>query len=298
MRKLLRANLTRLKKDKIFHLTMLALLVIVAFVLYSCVSVSRTEWNPSESYEEEFPEADYMEEYTPTSFEEKYFDSLPLSGFVLLVPISFFLGAEMSDGGARKKLSVGHTRAGVYFSDFLTSLVIVCAPFLIWLLGAVLGARLCGLGMLEKAEFVRYLTVSFFSMLPLAAVFTLIGHLTDNKALPVVISMVMMLLLILLSAWVCNTLAEPERITYYEITAEGMNLVEDVENPEYVGGTLRVVLPVLEILLPVCHQIRICSMWSSIVTLREAVLMIADAIALTAVLNAVGILLFRRKDLK
>ena len=296
MRKLLRANLTRLKKDKIFHLTLLALLVIVALVLYSCVSMSRTEW--AESFEEEFPEEDYMEEYIPTSFEEKYFNSLPFAGFVLLVPISIFLGTEMSDGGIRKKLSVGHTKAGVYFSDFLTSLVIVCVLFLIWLLGAVIGARLCGLGELEKTEFVRYLAVSFFSMLPLAAVFTLIGQLTDHKAMPVVISMVLTLLLIILSAWICNTLAEPERITYYEITAEGMNLVEDVENPSYVGGTQRVILTGLEMLLPVCHQIRICSMWSSIVTVREAVLMIADAIALTAVLNAVGILLFRRKDLK
>ena len=102
MAKLLRANLSRLWKSRIFYVGLIFMLLLNVFLVLD-------GWN---SGRQGYPEP----------LEDMLFQNCIIIGFVCAVVVGMFLGTEYSDGTIRNKIAVGHTRASIYLAN-----LIVCA---------------------------------------------------------------------------------------------------------------------------------------------------------------------------
>ena len=110
-----------------------------------------------------------------------------IAGLLLSVFCALFTGAEYSDGTMRRKLAAGHSRAVVYLSHLALSVmvgVLLCLGYI----AAVLAVGLPLLGPLQiPASTILFFTLCAFVMTAaLAALFTLISMLCQNKAVTAV----------------------------------------------------------------------------------------------------------------
>lgn len=276
MRNLLSANLNRLVRARIFWLCTVAMLCFTVASMLRGVRFVRIENLDRD--------LDYY-----------YFRLLPYFGFFLSVFTALFLGTEYSDGTVRNKLIIGHTRSEIYLANLLTCFVGSFAVFLAWAVGGLVGIPYFGLWSVGISGYFRYLAVGLFTVLALTAILTVIAQMIANKAYNAVVSILAAIFLLLLASYFYNALCEPETIMDgVTITAEGEVLFGDIiENPAYIGGTLRTVYEIMLQILPTAQQI-----WIADETVTQPVLMCAVSLAVIAVMTGIGLLCFRKKDLK
>lgn len=276
MRNLLSANLNRLVRARIFWLCTVAMLCFtVAFMLLG-IRLVRIENLDRD--------LDYY-----------YFRLLPYFDFFLSVFIALFLGTEYSDGTVRNKLIIGHTRSEIYLANLVTCFAGSFAVFLAWAIGGLVGIPYFGLWSMGISGYFQCLAVGLLTVLALTAILTVIAQLIANKAYNAVTSILAAIFLLLLASYFYNALCEPETIMDgVTITAEGEVLFGDIiENPAYIGGTLRTVYEIMLQILPTAQQI-----WIADETVTQPVLMCAVSLAVIAVMTGIGLLCFRKKDLK
>ena len=163
MAKLLRANLSRLWKSRIFYIGL-------AFMLLLNVFLVLDGWN-------------YGRQGYPEPLEDMLFQNCIIIGFVSAVVVGMFLGTEYSDGTIRNKIAVGHTRASIYLAN-----LIVCAAASALLLmislsvGFGLGSFLLDpLGLPVKA-LLLYTLIGLLTTVSFASIYTLVAMLSPSKA--------------------------------------------------------------------------------------------------------------------
>ena len=277
MRRLLSANFTRLWKNRVFWFSLLAILVI------SVINMANGCRQDLEMLAEGYSKG--LDDY--------YFELAPFLGLFFAVFISLFLGTEYSDGTVRNKVVIGHSRGSIYLANVLTC---TAASFLFaaaWMLGGLVGIPVLGVWRMGLSGAMQYLCLSLLFFAALSAIFTLVGSISSNKAASAVISMLLFLGLLVVASMIYNRLCEPEMISSVEITAEGMQMTEPSRNPDYVGGTLRTVYELILNILPTGQAILMANL-----EITRPVLQMASSALITAVVTAVGIALFRKKDLK
>lgn len=127
MRKLLSADLYRLKRDKVFWICFLGMLLYTVLgMLGNCGQALRDT-------------ASFT--YTLDMFYFIY--NLPI-GLLIAVFVSMFLGAEYGDGTIRNKLIVGHTRRDIYLANLVTNMVGGSLLLLAGLIGGLCGIPFMG----------------------------------------------------------------------------------------------------------------------------------------------------------
>ena len=127
MSKLLASNFSRLKKNKVFWVEC------ICMVLFGLYLVGR-------KYLERLK---YQEE---SVLDNGFFAYVLVIGFAMAAFGSLFLGTEYSDGTIRNKLIVGHTRMRIYLANLIVSLAaggLMCLCFIIP--AAALGILLLGM---------------------------------------------------------------------------------------------------------------------------------------------------------
>ena len=134
-----------------------------------------------------------------------------IAGLLLSVFCALFTGAEYSDGAMRRKLAAGHSRAVVYLSHLALSVmvgVLLCLGYI----AAVLAVGLPLLGPLQiPASTILFFTLCAFVMTAaLAALFTLISMLCQNKAVTAVASIFLAYFLLFLGIFF-NSQSTPDR---------------------------------------------------------------------------------------
>ena len=170
MNKLLSADFARLKKD-----TFLKFCLIFMFIIGILCPVI--------SYKS-------MIKYEYTVYLENNFFSY--SSFMVILFSAFcslFIGTEYSDGTIRNKLIIGHKRMDIYLSNLITCIIsgfAMCAAYLISYL--CVGVPLLGFFTAVEIRVVWiFLGCNLVLTIALAAIFTLISMLNQNKALSAVI---------------------------------------------------------------------------------------------------------------
>jgi hypothetical protein len=275
MRKLLSANFSRLWKDKIFWIcaaTILGLdvyMVLIGEKVDNMLNLGRN--------------LDYY-----------YFNLLPFFGVVLSVFISLFLGTEYSDGTVRNKLIVGHTRTEIYLANLLTCFGGCLIFFAVWAVAGLVGIPYFGLWSMGIGGWLQLLFISLLTILAMASILTMISQMITNKAINAVVAIFIALALLLLSSTFYNSFCEQETISIATVDAYG-KLVwgEEIPNPAYIGGALRIVYQVILNILPTGQQI-----WIADETVTHPVLMCMYSLMIIVVFTGIGLLLFRKKDLK
>lgn len=276
MRNLISAGLIRLRKDKVFWALMIGtLLISILYIVNAGRVATLNGWD-------QFRLEDY------------YFQMTPFILFLNAIFTGMFLGTEYSDGTIRNKLIVGSSRTDVYLSNlFLCFTATLCLLFM-WLAGGMAGVPVFGFFQTGARNILLYLMLLVLMAAAFCAISAFLGMNCSNKALGVVLSMLLALFLLIWGSSLYNTLCEPEMSGGVMVTEEGtVEMMEPAPNPGYVSGVTREVCEFVLELLPSGQGILIANL-----EVVRPVRMILCSVFLTGVMTFGGIWVFRKKDIK
>lgn len=276
MRKLLSANFSRLWKDKFFWGCIVIMLIYsVLYMLNGCrqATLDLAEYNYS------------MDEY--------YFHFAISIGIFCALFSSMFFGTEYSDGTIRNKVVVGHTKTNIYIANLITTIIATLLMMSIWLIGALIAIPALGVWQMGITGLLVYLMIAVMLVVAFSAICTVVYMLSTNKALTVVISMLLILGLLIFSSMLYNGLSQPETISGVLITANGMEMSEPSPNPNYVSGVMRKIYGFILDFLPTGQGLQ---MWQ--LEIDHPVRMLVSSCLITLATTCSGIFVFKRKNLK
>lgn len=275
MSKLLSANFMRLGKSGIFRLCMLAMAAIAVIMLFSNYRI--------------------IKEGGEATLEGNVFSFAPFIGIVAACFISLFIGTEYSDGTMRNKLIAGHSRGAVYMANFLTATaagILMCLVyFLVYTaVGAVYtGWFTCSVrALLPSALGALVLTGAF------SGIFTLIAMLNRRKAVSAMISVLLAFALLFAASYMANRMSEPKYWGGTIVMADGtVRQEEETKNTRYLEGTKRQVYEFCFDLCPGGQQLQLAQGgW------QHPWRLMGYSAGIMVVVTAIGVIVFRRKDLK
>lgn len=207
--------------------------------------------------------------------------------------ISLFLGTDYSNGTIRNKLMIGSTRTRIYLSNLVTTaaggLLIAAARCIPCAVTACFGKEF---GMSED-EFIFKMSIVVCAIAAMSAIFTLLGMSITSRSANAAVTITSAFVLILGSAIIMSILEQPEYISVYEATENGITLTDPRPNPAYVSGTKRGVLTTVNDVLP---SGQVMQMEAGVLHNKE--LMPLYSLGAIAVTTAAGAVVFRKKDLK
>lgn len=276
MRRLLKANFSRLMKNKLFWGLVVAELFLGVL----------------------FPVLHYMD-----NIDEKSGWTMDATIFVyaLIVPLmvsllaALFIGSEYSDGTMRNKLIVGHVRRKIYVAGLIANMeaaFLLCFSFL--LSHICVGVPLLGWFVSDMKKVMVYFLVILAMVAACTAIFTLITMLNSNKAYSVAECILIIFMLLFVGIRITAALNEPEIYDAYSYMSEGVTVQEDATpNPNYVSGTKRQIYLFLNEFLPGGQMLRLANMNAE----HPVRYVIYDAVIFSLATGG-GIFIFRKKDLK
>lgn len=276
MRNLLSANMLRLRKSHIFRL---CAAVIVLLVIFSCLN----QYHMKLAYNAQ------------VSLDKLFFSCALICSFASAIFSALFVGTEYSAGTIRNKLIVGHRRIQVYFSNFITCSVaglVFNLAFSIPLL--LLGIPMFGFFKSPASLILICILITILSTICLCAIFTLLSMLISNRAFSVVLCIVFLGAMLLAATVFLSRLQEPEFTSGYSISVDGVLAPTDPEpNYLYVTGVKRQVFQFMLDFLPAGQ---ILSLWD--MSIVHPWQMVLYSLAVTIAVTALGVAVFRKKDLK
>ena len=277
MRKLITANFFRIRKDR-FSWCVVGIIVILSLV---------NVFNSARSYEA-MADAGYI-----LSLEDYYFNQAPLIGAFLALLISMFLGTEFSEGTIRNKLCIGHKRNEIFLSNFISCALATIALTAVWLLISALLFGLIGPLEMSISEFVGCILVAMGFAVSFAALYTVIGSLSSNKAMTIIYTFAVFIVFAIAASGLYDRLCEPEMNEGMMLVGTQLVEMEPTPNPLYLSGMIRTVCEAALELLPTGQALLL-----SDVAVEYPVRAIALSVVFTTVTLLVGGMLFKKKDIK
>lgn len=276
MRKLLKANFSRLRHDRVFWL-LAALMVFfgVSMAAVNAIHIRREG-------------VVWVMDFSLLTY-------VTLAPILASVFAALFIGSDYSDGTLRNKLIAGHHRSHIYLVNLITCCfagLILCMAFVIpqGILGLLLGGQIQS----SSAKLLLYGALSLALMLAFTALFTLIAMLCQNKSHTVAGCILLAFVLIFLGVYITSSLNEPEYLAGYSYTENDVTVEEpETKNPNYVSGTKRQVYEFMQDFTPGGQVLQI----SDMDTEKPAILALYDGIILLAA-TGLGMVFFRRRDLR
>ena len=277
MRKLITANFFRFRKDRFSRC------VVGIIVILSLVNV----FNSARSCEAMVASGYIM------CLDDYYFNQAPLIGAFLALLISMFLGTEFSEGTIRNKLCIGHKRDEIFLSNFISCALATIALTAVWLLISALLFGLIGPLEMSISEFVGCILVAIVFAVSFAALYTVIGSLSSNKAMTIICTFAVFIVFAMAASALYDRLCEPEMNGGMMLVGTQLVEMEPTPNPLYLSGAIRTVCEVALNLLPTGQALLL-----SEVAIEYPVRSIALSAVFTIVTLLAGSMLFRRKDIK
>lgn len=273
MTKLLQSNLLRLWKSKAFWVC--AMLSLALTVLNSI------ELNPDNSWV-------YKTGSTIVN------NGSNLSIFLSIFS-GLFLGTDYACGTIRNKLTVGHSRVAVYFSNLIVTIMGSLIITVIYTIPAVFRALVWGkeLGM-PTNEFLLNIAIFVCAIIAYSAIFTLLGMLILEKFLTTTFTIALALLMLVSSSVLMTFLNQSEYIQDSKTTENGVEMTEPIPNPSYIKpGIKRDIMRTIADVTP-------CGQLMSLETneLHNPEFYPLYSFGVLAVTTTAGILVFHRRDLK
>lgn len=276
MNKLLRQNLYRLKHNKVFWLGMIFMFGFALLRVF-------TDLNEQILYD------------SVTEPQKLFFTSVIFVGVVGSVFSSLFLGTEYSDGTLRNKLIVGRTRVAIYLSSFITvSIAMLLFLGAYFVPAFVLGLAIFGAPTCPWLMILVYFLSSITLTLAYSALLTALGACIQNRAISAVVA-ILTIILLFGGATICQ--AKLEAPEFYDgfiyVDNLGNTMQETSPNPQYISGTEREVYQALLDVNPAGQSFQV-SGYKSVYPFRLPLY----ALAVIIIATYLGLVIFRREDLK
>lgn len=276
MIKLIRANFSRLFKDKIF-LIALAIMAALGSAL------------PLIHY------ADNVKNAANWTGDGSCFVYVFFAAVLTSIVTALYVGTEYGDGTLRNKCIVGHGRGSIYAANLIVCIAagaMLCAAYIVPHTGLAL--ILLGGFEAEAAAILMYAALSLAIVCAFASLSVLIAMLCPNKAYTAVICILLAFALLFAGVYITSALNEPEYYQGFSYTENGVTVSEEMErNPNYLSGAKRQAYEFMYDFVPGGQALQLANMQVG----KPGMLALYDGIILI-VSSAVGIIIFRRKDLK
>lgn len=275
MNKLLRSDLSRLLKTKFLWLA-------AAFMFGLGVFITVAQHLDMVNYD------------TLNFFDENLLVYVSFVGCFAAVFCSIFTGTDHSGGTIRNKLIVGHHRSSVYLSGFVTSIAAILTMAAAFLLSyCALGCFLLESPVAATDKMVCLVGISIFTMIAFVSLFHALSMLIAKRSASAIICLLTFFGLLALAIVIQGRLDAPEYISGYTITVDGIQAVEEKLNPKYLQPAARKVYQFFLDLLPTGQSV-------ALTTYRvvHPYLMMVYSAAISVVTTILGIVAFRKKDLK
>lgn len=278
MRKLLSANVMRLRKENVFWLVIAVMFVLGAGIPIS-IKIAEIRLG------------------TYNGIDAVFGQFAIFIGVVSAIFCSFFVGREYSDGTIRNKIISGKKRMDIYMANFVTCLfasLLMCIAFFLPYLG--LGIPLLGSFHLEK-EIVFWLSLTVVGLsMVFASLYNLIAMLNANKAVTSTICILLTFLFLFLGFQFRGMLNQPEIISglSYDENGVAYQEVEDFLNPSYLKGWERQTVRFVYNLIP-GGQVAQCVGQGVSDDLSQLPIYSLGLIAAT---TGIGVFCFDKKDLR
>lgn len=281
MNKLLRANFTRLWKNKVFWGCIIFMFA-DAFYSVVCQYISFKAHGGDK--------ADYFSERLTLG------QTVAVS-VIAAIFIGLFIGTEYSSGTMRNKLVIGHSRIAIYFANLAVCIAAAIMIHVVYVATMLLGGLIMFGNFFTQADvLIKLFVLSLIVVTAFAAMLLPLSTLIPSKSAGVTTVIMTSFVLLMLAMIINGGLNEPEIYEAYTIIdASGEEISEpEMKNPFYVQGVQRKIYEALYDIVPTCQAARIqlddmpespavIPLWSSAV------------IILT---TAAGTVFFKRKDLK
>lgn len=276
MSRLLSANFARLGKNRLFWAALALTAALSVYVAIQFILMVE-EWRAVGE---------------TLHFEVGYFTLAPFIGLPITMVIIFFLGTDYSDGTIRNKITAGHTRTEIYSANLITCVFVSSLIDIVWIVFGLIGLPFmeCGQGI---GQMLLYMVVTLLFSISTGAIVAFVGMLISGRATSVAISILIFFLFLIASSVIITQLEEPEMCIYMEMTADGMQMVGPVANPQYVGGAKRVVYECIANTLPSGQAIMLSNL-----ELEHPVFDLVVSAFLAVAVSAVGLMAFNKKDIK
>ena len=271
MLKLLRAGAFRLRRCRILWLCMAAAFGISSFFLIRMG----------------------IESENRRTLDEAIMQVLPFLPILHAVFAGLLLGLEYQDGTMRNKLTVGHTRSAVYCSQLFTAMAGCFAIALAWAMSIAVGAGVFGWFTAPWQTLLLHSAVILLMTAAVAAILTLPAMLITNRAISGVTAIMVVFGLLVLGSFIYNALCEPEMASAAVMTENGFEIGEPMPNPQYVGGTLRLIYQFLIEALPSGQAILLANQ-----ELTRPGLSLCASMCIVLLTTGIGIAAFKHKNLK
>jgi len=280
MIKLLRSNFSRLKKNRLFWLALLLMVAVPLYAVgvryYDYVIAQETIWETADGL---------------------WFVGGMYMSVVASVFISLFVGTEFSDGTIRNKLTVGHTRSEIYFSNLITCSAVSLFyhfVFIAVLFGA--GSLMLKTWNTPAKTLVILTALSLVTVIAMSAIFTMLAMLIHSRSAGAVTAMLVAMGMLIVTMTVNATLSAPEFIdNAFHMTDVGEVVKSDpIPNPRYVAGFEREMYQHILNLIPTGQMAQFGNMDYT----SEMTYLPLYAVVVAVVCTAVGLAAFRRKDIR
>ena len=276
MSKLLRADFLQMRKNRVFWLGVILMVVYALSTIY----------------------IDYrnMQDGMAVSVDQIFFVHITWVGAFVIIFTTLFVGTEYSDGTIRNKLMIGHSRISIYLANLITS---VTASVIMLLAHTVVslavGIPVLGTFRVGPSEIVQFYFLMLLMTAAFAAVAVLFSMLNQNRAAAAVICITGFFLLLFSSLYVNARLSEPKMYDsyVYEDDAGELVSVRSQRNPNYLDGTGRIIFQFLSDFLPTGQSLQIAQE-----NMEHKSQMAVSSVGIILVVILGGMTAFQRKDLK
>ena len=280
MTKLLHAEFSRLIKTKLFWL---GLLVMITVPLYG-VGVRYYDFYIAQ--EAVWETADGL-----------WFVGGMYIAVVVSVFVSLFIGTEFSDGTIRNKLTVGHSRNEIYLSNLITCTCVSLFYHIVYI------AVLFGAGSLllksweTPLKILAVMTVlSLAAVVALAAVFTMLAMLIHNRSVGAVTAMLVAMAMLIAAITILNMLQAPAYIENNFVLSVNGEIVQGdpIPNPKYLNDAKREAYQHLLNIIPTGQLLQ----FGNLKYTDDMLYLPLYAVGITLVCTIIGVIIFRRKDIR
>lgn len=274
MIKLLNAGFTRLRKNKLFWILSIfsiALGLYMVFINYSG-----------------------MKNYGDTiEVEQLMLNYSTIIGVVIAIFTSLFLGVEYSDGAIRNKISIGHKRINIYLSNLIIVTITSLFSYLLFLgIVASIGIPLFGTITISLSKLLMLLGCIFVTVIAYSSIFTFLAMIISNKTITAIVS-IMLAFGMMMMALICfNKLEAPKTIQAATMVG-GETKIEEVPNPKYLNEEERKIYQTLLDINPAGQMFQLAGR-----TAPNLKVLPICSLGILVIFTGVGLVLFKKKDLK
>lgn len=273
MSRLLHAGCVRVKKDPLYRMGIVLMVLLGIFLVGIAYYTG-------------------IKENEPMYLSEILYIYLPVIGFMCAIFCGYFSGQEYYDGTIRNKLIAGHSRTEIYFSNVIIN---VCAMLLLWLIllltEIILGTLLLdGIGA-DVGKLLGIFMGSLLTIMALCSIFTLIAMVNQNYSTSDAICILVACILLCSSLYVWSVVGEIH--DYDRMVKEGYAPYVDKSDALYPRLKNRESYEFLHDCLPSGQMIQYVSM-----NVRSPKRLPLYSLGIIFVTTSFGVFVFQKKNIR